>query len=342
MKYITFAVPCYNSQAYMRKCVESLLAGGEDVEIIIVNDGSQDDTLSIAREYEEKYPTIVRVVDKENGGHGSGVNAGLALAAGLYYKVVDSDDWVDQAAYRHLLATLKRHAAENGSPDLYIVNYVYEHSADNTRHVSKYDKKFPAEVKTDWNGVKPFHFSHMLLMHSLVYRTDVLREQCGLVLPEHTFYVDDIFSYNPLPYTRSICYLDADFYRYFIGRADQSVNIVNMVKRFEMQRRVMLAMTDAWTYDEIKKQPKGLKKYMFHALVAYMMTTLLFICSKDEPERREAHKTMWAHIKERDKKLYRKLRYRTYVLIATLLPWKIRGWALVRGYRTLCRRIKLG
>ena len=71
MKIISFTVPCYNSQAYMRKCVDSLLVGGDDVEIIIVNDGSKDDTIKIANEYAERYPDIVKVVDKENGGHGS-------------------------------------------------------------------------------------------------------------------------------------------------------------------------------------------------------------------------------------------------------------------------------
>ena len=255
MKYVSFAVPCYNSQAYMRKCVDSLLCGGEEVEIIIVNDGSKDGTLAIAREYEEKYPSIVRVVDKENGGHGSGVNAGLRLAEGLYYKVVDSDDWVNEEALYTLLETIKRHEQENALPDLYIVNYVYEHAADNTSHVSKYASKFPAG-HCGWKGVKAFHYSHMLLMHALVYKTEVLRAS-GLVLPEHTFYVDDIFSYNPLPYAKKLFYLDIDFYRYFIGRADQSVNIVNMVKRYEQMIRVMLQMTDCWTYAEIKGQAKG-------------------------------------------------------------------------------------
>lgn len=84
MKIISFAVPCYNSAEYMRKCVDSLLSGGEDVEVIIVNDGSKDGTLEIARGYAEKYPDIVKVIDKENGGHGSGVNAGLKAATGLY------------------------------------------------------------------------------------------------------------------------------------------------------------------------------------------------------------------------------------------------------------------
>ena len=216
MKYITFTVPCYNSQEYMRKCVDSLLIGGEDVEIVIVNDGSRDGTLAIAREYEAKYPTIVKVVDKENGGHGSGVNAGLSLASGLYFKVVDSDDWADEEAYKKLLSTVKEHAEKGTSPDLYIVNYVYEHSADNTRHFSRYDKKLPSDAFCTWNKVKRFRFSLMLLMHALVYKTSVLRES-GLSLPEHTFYVDDIVSYDPLPFTRRLFYLNADFYRYSSG-----------------------------------------------------------------------------------------------------------------------------
>lgn len=341
MKYITFAVPCYNSQAYMRKCIDSLLLGGDDVEIVVVNDGSKDDTITIAREYETKFPSIVRVVDKENGGHGSGVNAGLRLATGLYYKVVDSDDWVDADSLAALIAQIKEHEKKSCLPDLYVVNYVYEHIADNTRHFSRYNKKFPTGEICGWKGVKKFRYAHMLLMHALVYRTDVLRAS-GLELPEHTFYVDDIFSYNPLPFVQTICYLNLDFYRYFIGRADQSVNIVNMVKRYEQMVRVMLQMTDCWTYRDIKALPKGLRRYMFHALENYMVTTHLFICAQDDPARRAAFKKMWKHIKERDKKLYKKLRYRTYVLFPTLLTWKPRGRMLVRGYKSLCKRIKLG
>ena len=119
MKYISFVVPSYNSQEYLAKCLDSLVIGGEDVEIIIVNDGSKDRTLEIAREYEANYPTIIKVIDKENGGHGSGINAGLKVATGIYYKCVDSDDWVDIEAYLALLNTIKKHEKENALPDLY-------------------------------------------------------------------------------------------------------------------------------------------------------------------------------------------------------------------------------
>ena len=106
MKLLTFAIPCYNSAEYMSKCIESLLPGGEDVEILIVNDGSKDDTSKIAHEYEKKYPTICKAIDKENGGHGSAVNTGIEHATGLYFKVVDSDDWVKDTAYEKILEVL--------------------------------------------------------------------------------------------------------------------------------------------------------------------------------------------------------------------------------------------
>ena len=108
MKLITFAVPSYNSEAYMEHCIDTLLTGGEEVEIIIVNDGSKDNTKKIADRYAKQYPTIVKAVHKENGGHGSGVNKGLELATGLYYKVVDSDDWVDEDALKKTLETIKK------------------------------------------------------------------------------------------------------------------------------------------------------------------------------------------------------------------------------------------
>lgn len=96
MKLLSIAVPCYNSEDYMRHCIETLLPGGEDVEIIIVDDGStKDRTAEIADEYAAKYPGIVKAVHQENGGHGEAVNTGLRNATGLYFKVVDSDDWLD-------------------------------------------------------------------------------------------------------------------------------------------------------------------------------------------------------------------------------------------------------
>lgn len=341
MKLISFAVPSYNSQDYMRKCVDSILSGGDDVEIIIVNDGSKDDTLKIANEYAECYPSIVKVIDKENGGHGSGVNAGLKLASGLYYKVVDSDDWVDEDALKELLDAIKRHMAEGTLPDLYVTNFIYDKVYENTRHVSAYTDKLPVGVICGWDRLKKFKYSHMMLMHSLLYKREKLLES-GTVLPEHTFYVDNIYAYRPLPYMKTICYLNLNLYHYFIGRSDQSVNKANFVKRYEQQIRVMLCMTDSYSWAEIKKMPKGLRNYMWHSLQALMMTTLLFICSVYSKERKAALKAMWKHIKEKDKALYKRLRHRSYATVVNYLPYRLRSWLMNIGYDILCKKVKLG
>ena len=107
MKLISFVVPCYNSQEYMRHCIDTLLPGGDQVEILIVNDGSSDNTAAIADEYEKKYPDICRAIHQENKGHGGAVNTGIKNATGIYLKVVDSDDWVNEYAMEKSLILLR-------------------------------------------------------------------------------------------------------------------------------------------------------------------------------------------------------------------------------------------
>ena len=340
-KLISFGVPCYNSAAYMSKSIESILKGGDEVEIIIVNDGSSDDTGKIADEYAVKYPSIVKVVHKENGGHGSGVNAGLKNATGVYYKVVDSDDWVNEEALKALLDTVRAHLEAGTEADLYVTNYVYEHAADNTTNVIHYCKELPVGVFTDWAAVKRFRMSRFLMMHSLLFKCDVLR-QSNTVLPEKTFYVDNYYAYKPLPITKKIFYLDVDLYRYFIGREDQSVNVVNLVKRYEQQLRVLYYMTEAYRYDEIKSFPKGLRRYMFHALQTVAIITMVAVCSEDTPERREKLQAYWKHVKSTDKKMYKWLRHRSYTTVVNWMPWGLKRKAVQMGYDVAKKKLKLG
>ena len=181
----------------------------------------------------------------------------------------------------------------------------------------------------------------MMLMHALVYKREVLLHS-GMVLPEHTFYVDNSFAYEPLPHTRALFYLDVDLYHYFIGRDDQSVNRKNFVKRYAQQVRVMREMIDAYTLKDIKNMEKGLRKYMWHALEVIMMNTIFFTCAEDSPERRKELKELWLYIKARDKKLYRKFRSNSYATSVNYLPWKLRSFVMNVGYGILCRKVKLG
>ena len=306
MKYISFAIPCYNSAAYMDRAVESILKGGEDVEIIIVNDGSKDDTSKIAHEYEEKYPTIVRAVDKENGGHGDAVNVGLDHAEGKYFKVVDSDDWVDEEALYKILDVLKTFENEEKQVDMLLANYVYEKEGLEHNKVIEYKNALPQEEILGWNDLKHFHLGQYILMHSVIYRTDFLK-LCQLRLPKHTFYVDNIYVYYPLPHVRKMYYMDVDFYRYYIGREDQSVNEKVMISRLDQQIFVTKTMIDMYQLKNVKC--KKLRNYMLNYL-AIMMTVSSILCIRSKKaENLEKKKELWIYLKQKDFKTFMKIRY---------------------------------
>lgn len=306
MKLITFAVPCYNSQAYMKKCIDSLLTGGEDVEIIIVNDGSVDDTAKIAETYAKKCPTIVKVITQENGGHGEAVNTGLANATGLYFKVVDSDDWVNQDAYKKILKVIGECVRGPQTLDMLVNNYVYEKVDAEKKRVMKYAHALPQGKIFGWNDVKPLGPSHYILMHSLIYRTELLRE-CGLILPKHTFYVDNLVAFVPFPQVKTMYYLDVNFYRYYIGREDQSVNEEIMVKRVDQQIKVNKLMIDNLVKQ--KNLNKKLRKYMQNMLSMILTVSSIILIRSGTEVNLEKKTELWQYLKNADRKLYFAMRY---------------------------------
>ena len=305
MKLLSIAIPCYNSESYMRHCIETLLPGGEDVEIIIVNDGStKDHTAQIADEYAAKYPTIIKAVHQENGGHGEAVNAGLRNATGLYFKVVDSDDWVDAESYQKVLEKLNELVRSGNPVDMMLCNYVYEKQGAKRKKVVRYTSALPQDQIFGWNDVKHFHKGQYILMHSVIYRTQMLKE-CGLELPKHTFYVDNIFVYYPLPYVKTMYYMDVDLYRYFIGRADQSVNEKVMIGRVDQQIKVNKIMIDQ--YDMKTIQNVKLRKYMISYLEIMMAVSSIMLIRSGTKESLEKKKDLWQYLKKKDAGLFYKL-----------------------------------
>ena len=338
MKLLSIAVPCYNSAAYMRNCIESLLVGGEDVEIIIVNDGStKDNTGEIADEYAAKYPTIVKAVHKENGGHGSAVNAGLAAASGLYFKVVDSDDWVKKEAYLQILDLLRDIVGGAQVLDMLISNYVYEKEGEKRKKIMHLRHILPKDKIFTWEDCRHFVKGHYILMHSVIFRTKLLKD-CGMKLPEHTFYVDNLFVFYPLPYVKNMYYLDVNFYRYYIGRADQSVNESVMISRIDQQIRVNKLMIDflAEKGAEIKRC-KRLYQYMRNYLEIVTTASSVLMIRADTPEYLEMKKELWEYIKSKDAGLYRYLRHG--IMGGTMnLPGKGGRKISVEAYR-ICQKI---
>lgn len=337
MKLLTIAIPCYNSAAYMRKCIDSLLTGGEDIEIIVVNDGSKDDTAKIGQEYCDRFPNIVKLINKENGGHGSAVNTGLEHATGLYYKVVDSDDWVNMEAYMKILDTLKSLVKDGKSVDMFISNFVYEKDGEKRKRVMKYHHALPQNEVFTWKDVRHFRVGQYILMHSVIYRTNLLRE-CGLRLPEHTFYVDNIFVFNPLPFVKTMYYLDVNFYRYFIGRADQSVNEQVMISRIDQQIKVNKLMVDYYVKEMNRISANGkVKQYMCNYLDIITTVSSVMLIRSDKEENLEKKKELWDYIKTKDRMLWIRLRF-GLLGSAMNLPGRGGRKISVDGYK-LCQKL---
>lgn len=291
----------------MRHCIESLLPGGDEVEILIVDDGSaKDNTAEIADEYAARYPGICKAIHQENGGHGEAVNAGLRAATGIYFKVVDSDDWVNEEAYEEVLKTLRDFVMGEQTLDMLISNFVYEKEGAKHKRVMQYRTALPKRQLCTWKDVKMFMLGQYILMHSVIYRTEMLHE-CGLELPKHTFYVDNIFVFQPLPHVKTFYYLDVNFYRYYIGREDQSVNEQVMIGRIDQQLRVNKLMLKY--YNEARITNHKLRHYMVRYLEIMMTVSSILAIKSGTEENLEKKKELWQHLRETNFPLFLRLRY---------------------------------
>lgn len=335
MKYISFAIPSYNSENYMENAINSILPAGEDVEILVVNDGSKDRTREIAEEYAGKYPTIVKVVNKENGGHGDAVNFGLAHASGKYFKVVDSDDKVDKESLMKIMETIRAFERDGKEVDMILSNYVYDKVGKKHKKVMNYRSVLPQNQILDWDEAKKLRLGQYILMHSVIYRTEMLKA-CRMELPKHTFYVDNIYVYYPLPHVKKFCYIDTNFYLYYIGREDQSVNEKVMIGRLDQQIFVTKTMIDMYHLEEDVKSDK-LRHYMRNYLTMMMtISTVLCIRSKQDENLDKMHE-LWQYLKEADRETYTKVR-RSLLGRFCNLPGKA-GRAIGAGIYCIVRKV---
>lgn len=338
-KLITFAIPCYNSEKCMENCIKSLLGERNRSEIIIIDDGSSDRTGEIADSYAEMYPDCVVAYHQENGGHGAGVNRGISLAAGRYYKVVDSDDMLEPAALKRVLDALERSDANGDGVDMFVANYVYVRTDTGERRPMKYTGILPQGRTFSWDETRRFGLSRYLMMHSVIYRTELLRKH-SIELPKHTFYVDNLYMYAPFPYVEKMYYADEDLYLYFVGSDEQSVSEKNLLKRIDQQILVCRLMIDSHDLQKIKAQNKKLYRYMLHELSVILSICDVFLCITDTEESFGKIKELWKHLKEKDAKAYKKLRFCSLASL-TRLPTRAGRHLTVKIYRAVNKKYKL-
>lgn len=305
MKILTVTVPCYNSQDYMEHCISTLLCGGDDIEIIIVDDGSIDDTSVIADRLESKYPRIIRTIHQKNQGHGGAVMTGIKNAKGIYFKVVDSDDWVDEKAFLQVLSVLRSFIENDEKVDLLVSNYVYNKVGEEKK-VIRYSSAFDKDKILTWDRVRSFRVWEYMLMHAMIYRRRVILDS-GLELPKNTFYVDNLYATVPLTKVETVYYMDVDLYQYFIGREDQSIQEQTMIKRMDQQLKVNKLLIDKIDYENIKEQKKQEALLNYLNIITSVSSILLIVSGT--PEHLKMKKELWEYIKKKSPWVYKKLRF---------------------------------
>ncbi len=303
------------------------------MEVLVVDDGSSDRTAEIADELEAKYPGIVRAVHQPNKGHGGAVNTGIENASGLYFKVVDSDDKVKASAFKTILDKLRENKDAEEKIDLLISNFVYDKEGQAHKKVMEYRKVLPVNRMFSWDEAKRFRKGQYILMHSVIYRTQLLRE-CGLRLPEHCFYVDNIYVFNPMPSVKNLYYLDVNFYYYFIGRDDQSVNEEVMIGRLDQQSRVNRIMFDFFSDSVAEgriKMKSPLYRYMYNYLEIITTITSVLAIISDDHQKIAIKDDLWEYLSEKDHELYLKLRRGIFGTVVHL-PGRVGKRVVSTGY----------
>ncbi|MDO5336636.1 MAG: glycosyltransferase [Eubacteriales bacterium] len=292
-KLLTVVVPTYNIEKYIEMCLDSFaIREAEDrLEVLVVNDGSSDSSPELARAYEREYPAIFRVIDKENGGHGSAINTGLREAAGKYFKVVDGDDWVDKRAFLYLLKVL-----EESDSDIVASNYCWVHHLT----MEKKPERLPFqgveyEREYDFSEIADKTF---IKMHSMTFKTQVLRD-AGLWIDEHCYYVDLEYVILPISHVRTVTFIPDIVYMYRIGMQGQSMSLENMQKNRKQYHRVFQRLLQFYRECTGNGCPEANQQYIERALglayASYFKILLSFpFCTK-----------VWKYMARYDKRLKR-------------------------------------
>lgn len=229
---MTITVPSYNVEQFLENTLDSFVDERvlDDIEVLVVDDGSKDKTAETGKMYERKYPDTFRVISKENGGHGSTINTGIREAVGRYFKVVDGDDWVDKDGLAELVERLKKCEADYVFTNYYEVNDVTGEKTPVTFSGIEPDRESSFERIADKKGIS---------MHALVIKTSLLKEN-GIRLDEHCFYVDVEYILYPIPYVERVVYYDIYVYMYRLAQVNQSVSMLGYQKHMQNHIDVIL------------------------------------------------------------------------------------------------------
>ncbi len=308
---VTFVVPCYNSADYMERAIDSLLTARHTCEILLINDGSRDATSEIAHRYAERYEHIT-AIDQENTNWGGVINRGIKLAHGTYFKVLDSDDYFDEHALKRVLDALALAREAENAPDLLITNYVYDHMGTGSHRLMQYRKFFPDGRVITWDEISlsrgdKVYQDKFIMIHAAWFKTSILRES-GVHLAEGVSYMDSMLLLHPLPFTKTLFYLDVAPYHYIIGREGQSVEIDVVKKHIDEQILASKLAIDDFDYAELYRNDFCCAMLMTGYVSCMMSVSTIHLFMINTPESLEKNRNLWAYLKEKNPELYKNVR----------------------------------
>lgn len=279
-KLLTITVPAYNVEAYLKRCLDSIAKCKNrlsQIQVLIVNDGSKDHTSDVAEEFVCKYPDTFSLIEKENGGHGSAINCGIIAAAGLYFMVLDGDDWLDDKSLDNLLKKIEQVKSEQVDLISYHYNQVNMMTGISVPVMQRnicYDKVY----QFDELPINDIYFA----LASICYRTAILKEM-HLRLQEKTYYVDVEYMLLPIPFIQTVLFLDIYLYKYFVGNSQQSIYIPTMVKRFEHHNRVIHRVMDSLFSTELEETHEQYAMQIIEKLL-YTHYAIMLVYNNDKDE----------------------------------------------------------
>lgn len=277
MKVLSIIIPSYNTEKYIEKNIGTFLDKRlfNDVEILLVDDGSIDKTAKIIDDYAKKYPNYIRAIHKKNGGHGSAINIGIKNAKGKYLKVIDADDWVDTENLIRLKDILFSNSADLIINPYIIINQMNGKKAIYGKYKQKYNSLFQFE--------KIMSSNYRLALHSVTINTKILRNN-KIQLTEKCYYEDFQYTFYTIPYINKVMVLDYAVYYYLVGQKTQSVNAANGLKNISMYLKVL---RDSISYfDKNSKQINdNTRIYMENCLIDFSRSMYnIFLKNKSSRE----------------------------------------------------------
>ncbi|WP_278969579.1 glycosyltransferase family 2 protein [Phocaeicola barnesiae] len=268
MKILSIAIPTYNMEKYLPRCLDSLVSIKSIIpylEIIIVNDGSKDNSLEVAQSYEKRYPESIIIINKNNGNYGSCINAALKIATGKYFKILDSDDWYDSNSLEEFIKNLKTITVD-------MVFTKYQTINPDNKIVKHYtiDSSIPRSqiLPIESNYIKLLQPQTDLAMHCIAYRTQLLKDINYSQL-EGISYTDTEYVFYPIAYIKTVIFYDLTLYQYYVGRNGQTVSISSRIQHSDDMLKIVNRMLNTSLSSESNNIYYLQCGYMTHAIATF-------------------------------------------------------------------------